>query len=132
MAIDRITRKIMEDAEAEVQEILAKADQDIERVKVDTTNMIREIEHEAQEDATKKAEEQKRRIISRAQAEMRKELLAEKQGLIDEAFQKALTAFVEMNEENCLYLLWKQPLSHSISKQIDRCILCCYDYVFHL
>ena len=107
MAIDRITRKIMEDAEAEVQEILAKADQDIERVKVDTTNMIREIEHEAQEDATKKAEEQKRRIISRAQAEMRKELLAEKQGLIDEAFQKALTAFVEMNEENYSALMKK-------------------------
>ena len=87
MAIDRLTQKIIEDAEAEVTEIRASGDEEIEIVKADTARAIAEVEKRAQEDGDTEAAELRRRILSRAQAEMRKELLADKQELIGQAFQ---------------------------------------------
>ena len=107
MAIDRIVQKIMEDTDIEVQKIRAEADGEIGAVKAGTEKSLGEIEQKAEEDAVKEAAEAKRRIISRVQAEMRKEFLAEKQELIDEAFQKALRSIVELNEEKYSALMKK-------------------------
>jgi V/A-type H+-transporting ATPase subunit E len=126
MAIDRITKKIMEDAEAEAKEILTKAEDEIETVKADTAETIAAIEGKAREEAAKEAEEQKRRIISRAQAEMRKELLAEKQKLIDESFRKAFTSLAELNAEKYSALM-KKLLLQSVEEGDEEVILASHD-----
>ncbi|UCE17430.1 MAG: V-type ATP synthase subunit E [Gemmatimonadota bacterium] len=126
MAIDRITKKIMEDAEAEAKEILAKADNEIETVKADTAKTVTEIEGKAREEAAKEAEQQKRRIVSRAQAEMRKELLAEKQNLIDESFRKAFASLAELNAEKYSALM-KKLFLQSVEEGDEEVILASHD-----
>ena len=107
MAIDRIVRKIMEDAEAEAKALLAKADREAERVRAEAAKTVAEIEKKAQEAAVREADEHRRRVVSRAQADMRKELLSVKQGLIADAFQRALRAFTELKEDKFRALMEK-------------------------
>jgi V/A-type H+-transporting ATPase subunit E len=90
MAVDRINQKIMADAEAEVKKIDAEAERAVGELRDRTAGEVAGIEKRARDEAAAAALEQKERMISRAQAEMRKGLLAEKQKMIDRVFDKAL------------------------------------------
>ena len=122
MAIDRLTQKIIEDAEAEVTEIRASGDEEIEIVKADTARAIAEVEKRAQEDGDTEAAELRRRILSRAQAEMRKELLADKQELIGQAFQEAFQSLVDLDERSYAKLM-KKLLLESLERGDEEVIV---------
>lgn len=113
MTIHRIRQKILADADAEARSIAAEAERTIEAIEAETAKTVTEIEKKAQDEAANQAKEQKRRMISRAHAEMRKELLEEKQHLIDQAFQKVLHSVIEMDDSKYSALM-KRLLSESV------------------
>lgn len=107
MAIDRITRKIKADADAEAKQIGLETDRSIEALNFETAKRVARIETEAEDDAAGAARDQKMRMISRAQAEMRTELLEEKQKLIDQVFRQALESVAALDEERYAALMKK-------------------------
>ena len=99
MSIDRLIQKILADADAEASRLDGEADETIETVKTETAKALTGIEKKAREDAATQAKEQKRRMISRSRAELRKDLLEEKQDLINQAFHKALQSIIELEDD---------------------------------
>ena len=126
MAIDRITQKILADAEAEAEKISLEADQQIEVIHTQTAETVAEIEERARDDSASEAKEQKRRIHSRAQAEMRKEYLEEKQKLIGQAFEKSLKSIHEL-DENRYAALMKKFLLQSVESGDEEVIVASQD-----
>jgi len=99
MAIDRITGKILADAEAEAKRIAVEADGKTGAVNDQTARQVADIEKEAAADAAAAARDQRERMLSRAQAEMRVELLEEKQALIEQVFENAMKTVLELDDK---------------------------------
>jgi len=102
---ERIVQRILDDANLKAEEIKTAA---VEKSAATETaarqKAAREQEH-ILEQARKEAEEQKRRIIGVAQLEARKDLLAAKQDLISEAFQKSLDQLINMDDSSYLSII---------------------------
>ncbi|MCJ7806424.1 MAG: V-type proton ATPase subunit E [Clostridia bacterium] len=99
---ERIIRRILDDANSKAVAIKAAAKEKSTAVENEAKQKAARKQEQILEKASKEAEEQKRRIIGVAQLEARKELLAAKQELISEVFQKSLNQLVDMDER--LYL----------------------------
>jgi len=108
---ERICRRILADAQARVEAIAADAAQ---RSRVILEEAAQEAEKRREQilgGAQKEAEEQKRRILGIAQLEARKEMLAAKQELINEAFQQALQALLNLDDFTYLTILRRMLLA---------------------
>jgi V/A-type H+-transporting ATPase subunit E len=108
---ERICRRILADARARAEAIAAEAANK-------SGVMLAEAEKEAEkrreqilERAQKEAEEQKRRILGIAQLDARKEMLAAKQELINEAFKQALEALLNLDDSTYFAVLRKMLLA---------------------
>lgn len=99
---ERIIRRILDDANSKAVAIKTAAKEKSTAVENEAKQKAARKQEQILEKACKEAEEQKRRIIGVAQLEARKELLAAKQELISEVFQKSLNQLVDMDER--LYL----------------------------
>lgn len=99
---ERIIRRILDDANSKAVAIKTAAKEKATAVENEAKQKATRKQEQILEKARKEAEEQKRRIIGVAQLEARKELLAAKQELISEVFQKSLNQLVDMDER--LYL----------------------------
>jgi V/A-type H+-transporting ATPase subunit E len=91
MALQDILDKINTDAKRESNKIKAESEEKIAKIDADTEKEIKAIEEKTAELSEKKYEEEKRLKISLATLELKNKLLASKQSLIDEAFEKALS-----------------------------------------
>ncbi len=87
---DRIIQRVLDDAQARADSIKAEAAEKTEAVESEAKEKANRRKDQILEQARKSAAEQKSRIIGMAQLEARKKLLAAKQELIGEAFQRAL------------------------------------------
>jgi len=74
-----VARKIREEARGRAEEIMAKAQREAARITA-----------EAQKEAQALAAEEKRRVLSRAEMEMKRGLLEEKQALLGKVFELSL------------------------------------------
>ena len=99
---ERIIRRILNDANSKAAAIKTTAKEKATAVEIEAKLKAARKQKQILVKARKEAEEQKRRIIGVARLEARKELLAAKQELIGEAFQKSLNQLVDMDER--LYL----------------------------
>jgi V/A-type H+-transporting ATPase subunit E len=90
MPVDKITEKILSDAQAEVRRIQAEIAKKAEKIQAGGREQVAAIEKEAQEEAGRRAEDRKRKDIATAELELRKALLAQKQKLIQQVFDEAL------------------------------------------
>ncbi len=95
---ERIIRRILGDANSKAVAIKTAAKEKSTAVENEAKQKAARKKEQILEKACKEAEEQKRRIIGVAQLEARKELLAAKQELISEVFQKSLDQLVDMDE----------------------------------
>lgn len=99
MALEDILRKIEEDAKREADKILSEARERAEEILQTAKLEAKQTKENLLKEAHREAQTHKSRLISMAQLDMRKEILQEKQNLIDQAFQKALKRLTEMEDE---------------------------------
>ncbi len=103
--IDKITDKISSDSAAEIEEILRQARADAASMREDFEEAAHTAAAEILQQGERDAAEIERRIRSGAELEARKALLAKKQALISDAFERALTALREMDDVSYISFL---------------------------
>ncbi|MEZ4357726.1 MAG: V-type ATP synthase subunit E family protein [Eubacteriales bacterium] len=104
---DKIISSIIEEAEKEAKDILAEATLKAEELKKESN---RESGHKAKEilkEAKKTGEESKRRILAVYGLELKKELLAAKRSMLNEAYDKAFQRLLHLSKEEYLELMKK-------------------------
>lgn len=113
--IDQITGKILEDAKSEAAIVLENTKQEIaERREA----LLREIEQKKSQDlagAKTAADDRYERLLSSAELEAKKELLAAKREVLGEVFLKAKEKLSSLEKENYLGLLKELVLSAVVS-----------------
>jgi len=103
--IERITARIAADTQAEIDGILAKAREEAAQL---TADCRARAEAEARALAAKNeaaAAEREARLVSAAQMDAQKELLAAKQALLEETYARALDKLCSMDEERTVAFL---------------------------
>ena len=89
MSAEKITAKILADAQAEAQRIREEAQRKAEGIISRAKKEANGIVQQAQKEAGALATEEKRRVLSRAEMEARRAILEEKQAQIKEVFERA-------------------------------------------
>jgi V/A-type H+-transporting ATPase subunit E len=108
---ERIIRRILDDARAKAEAMQAEAAKKIAAMEVEAKKTAAAKKEQVLAQARKEAEEQKRRILGVAQLDARKELLAAKQELIEEAFQRSLQVLFDMEDGAYLAVLREMLLA---------------------
>src|SRR5450756_2927811 len=105
MPLDRLIERILHDARERAERIASEAQ--MRRMEmISEANRIAEERHTRQiNTARRAAEEEKKQRVAMAVLDARKVILEEKQELIQEVFDRALKAFVELPEEKYIELL---------------------------
>jgi V/A-type H+-transporting ATPase subunit E len=99
MSLEKIIERIKQDAQAQVDEIKDNASKEAGKILQNAGDEANSYKAQALENAKAEAQQRKQRLISSANLEFRKEILAEKQNTIDLAFQEAVNTLVQMNDE---------------------------------
>jgi len=99
MSVDAITKKIISDAQAEVQRIKAEVAKKVGKIQADEQQRVAAIEKEAQEEAGRRSADRKKKDLATAELDLRKAFLAQKQDLIQQVFDKALKRLVALRGE---------------------------------
>ncbi|HEX30665.1 TPA: hypothetical protein ENG04_11350 [Candidatus Poribacteria bacterium] len=123
MALEDILRKIEEDARREADKILSEARARAKEILHSAEQEAERIRENLLEEARREAQTHKSRLISMAQLDMRKEILQEKQNLIDQVFQIALERLVGMEDEEYRELI-REMLKQVAEHGDEEIILC--------
>ncbi|MFO7951305.1 MAG: V-type ATP synthase subunit E family protein [Bacillota bacterium] len=102
---DRIVQRVLDDAQANADAIKEEANKKGKSAEDEARKKAERRKEHILEQARKTADEQKGRIIGVAQLESRKDLLAAKQEMISEAFQKALDDLVNLDDQDYLAII---------------------------
>lgn len=105
MALSDIIERINAQAEEEARAIIAEAERRAEQTRVDARNRAEAILKEARARALESAESHKRRLITLASLDLRKQVGDVRQKAVDTAFEKALEHIKVMSDEEYLPLL---------------------------
>ena len=100
--IKNITSKILKDAEAGKENILAAAEEEKSKVLSKKVSSANEIAKEILEKAEVEAKSKKERVISSAKLKVRNNKLAAKQEIIDEVFEKSIDKLTKLSKEDFL------------------------------
>lgn len=103
--IEKITAKINADAQAEIDALMAKAEQEAAAVTADFQAKARALKQELEAKGGKAAAEREERMASVAQLEARKAELAAKQDLLDRTFDRALEKLCALKDSEYIDLL---------------------------
>ena len=106
---ERITRRILAEAAAGAAAICEEAKQKAAEALAEAEKVAGLTRKQIAERAAGEAVEQKRRIKGMAELELRKEILAAKRELLDEAFEKALAGLAGLDDD-CYRSLLKRML----------------------
>jgi V/A-type H+-transporting ATPase subunit E len=123
MALEDILRKIEEDAKREADKILSEAKERAEEIIRNAQEEADRAKGRLMEEARRNAQTHKSRLISMAELDMRKEVLQEKQSLIDLAFRKALERLTGMEDDEYRTLI-ERMLMQSVEYGDEEIILC--------
>lgn len=88
--IERIKNKILKDARTQVEDIVKEAENKVGHTVEQASKEAVELKKKLMDKACEEAEEARKRMLAMAELDIRKEELAKKQKLIDQAFDKAL------------------------------------------
>ncbi|MBE3102555.1 MAG: hypothetical protein IMZ47_09860, partial [Firmicutes bacterium] len=94
--IDKIKERILEDAKLEAKKIIEDANIKIDEVKKNSEAKAATIKEKLNKDYEVKKSDLKRRMLSVAQLDMRKDTLQVKQSMIDKVFAQCLKTVSEM------------------------------------
>ncbi|MGB9594933.1 MAG: V-type ATP synthase subunit E [Candidatus Poribacteria bacterium] len=111
MSLEKIIERIKQDAQAQIAEIKDKASKEADKILQNAKNEAESYKAQALERAKIQAQQRKQRLISSANLEFRKEILAEKQKAIDLAFQEAVNTLVQMKDDEYRQIIKKMLIS---------------------
>lgn len=111
--IEKIIRQLRTDSQSEIDKILAEA-------KIQANTITADFAHRAQQETAEMisrgedaAAQHEERLIAMAAAEGRKEILAVKQNILDQAFSLALHRLCHLSDEEYIAVLVKLTISAS-------------------
>ena len=113
--IEKIAAKIAQDAQAEIQKLMAETDEKVKAIQEDAQAQAQQEANEIVERGRSAAGERLQRLSSAAQMERRKLELAAKQEVLSEAFALALEKLCTLPEKDYINLLTKLALEASSS-----------------
>ena len=117
--VKNITSKILKDAEAGKENILAAAEEEKNKILSKKASAANEIAQEILQKAEADAKSKKERVISSAKLKVRNNKLAAKQEIIDEVFEKSINKLTELSKEQFLNFVKNSILSMNLTgKQI--------------
>ncbi len=111
MSLEKIIERIKQDAQAQIAEIKDKALKEANRILQSARDEAMAYKARELEKAEAQAQQRRQRLISSANLEFRKEILAEKQNAIDSAFQQALNTLVQMKDDEYRQIIKKMLIS---------------------
>ncbi len=123
---EKITQRILDDAHATAESIKAEAAEKTKAVEDEARKRAERKKEEILEQTGKVAEERKRRILGVAQLEARKELLAAKQEMIEEVFQKSLEQLTSKDEKSYLAII-REMLLNLVERGNETVIFSAHD-----
>lgn len=97
--IEKITRRIEEDTQVQIDRILAEAQDEAERISADYKSRAAAEAAEMETKNRKAAAEREERLVSSAQMEARKTALAAKQEMLEKAYELALEKLCTMPDD---------------------------------
>lgn len=100
--VKNITSKILKDAEAGKENILATAEEEKSKIISKKVSGAKEIAQEILDKAEVEAKSKKERVVSSAKLKVRNNKLAAKQEIIDEVFEKSVDKLTELSKEEFL------------------------------
>ena len=110
MPLEAIVAKILNDARKQVSRIEGRSRATIQSIQSQCEETVRAIREASSKRAERLAEDQRRRLLSMAELDIRKEALALKQEMIETAFEKAISQLLEGDKEKYSALLKKLVL----------------------
>ena len=110
-----ITSKILKDAEAGKENILAAAEEEKNKILSKKASSANEIAQEILQKAEADAKSKKERVISSAKLKVRNNKLAAKQEIIDEVFEKSINKLTELSKEQFLNFVKNSILSMNLT-----------------
>lgn len=113
--VKNITSKILKDAEAGKENILATADEEKNKIISKKVSSANEIAKEILDKAEVEAKSKKERVISSAKLKVRNNKLAVKQEIIDEVFEKSIDKLTNLSKEEFLSFVKNTILSMNLS-----------------
>lgn len=113
--IEKITAKIAQDAQAEIDRLTAETDEKVQAIRTNAEHQAQQEANEIVEKGRMAASERLERLSSAAQMERRKLELAAKQEVLGEAFDLALEKLCTLPEQEYVALLTKLALEASSS-----------------
>ena len=113
--IEKITAKIAQDAQAEVNRLMAETGEKVKAIQTSAAAQAQQEANEIVEKGRMAASERLERLSSAAQMERRKLELAAKQEVLGEAFDLALSKLCALPEKDYIDLLTKLALEASSS-----------------
>ena len=113
--IEKITAKIAEDAQAEVNRLMAETGEKVKAIQTSAAAQAQQEANEIVEKGRMAASERLERLNSASQMERRKLELAAKQEVLGEAFDLALSKLCALPEKDYIDLLTKLALEASSS-----------------
>ncbi|MFW6148536.1 MAG: V-type ATP synthase subunit E [Atribacterota bacterium] len=112
MPIKDIKDKILADAQNEKDSIIKKAEEYIKDTKENLQNEINSIKKEIMERYEQDAELKEKKIITEARLKANKEILSEKQAIIEEIFKEVENRIRKLDEEKYVNLIEKLILEN--------------------
>ena len=113
--VKNITSKILKDAEAGKENILAAAEEEKNKILSKKESSANEIPQEILQKAEADAKSKKERVISSAKLKVRNNKLAAKQEIIDEVFEKSINKLTELSKEQFLNFVKNSILSMNLT-----------------
>ena len=113
--VKNITSKILKDAEAGKENILAAAEEEKNKILSKKASAANEIAQEILQKAEADAKSKKERVISSAKLKVRNNKLAANQEIIDEVFEKSINKLTELSKEQFLNFVKNSILSMNLT-----------------
>ncbi len=107
MPIKDIKEKIIEDALHEKEKIIKEANEDIKKIREHAQKEIDSIKNKITEHYEQEAELKEKKIITEARLEANKEVLSEKQAIINEIFREAENRIEKLDDKKYANLMKK-------------------------
>ena len=107
MSLEAIVDKILKDARDRTSWVEGESRVKIQSIQSQCEETIRAFQEASRKRAERLADDQRRKLLSMAELDIRKEVLALKQEMIEMAFEKAISQLLEGSEERYLALLKK-------------------------
>jgi V/A-type H+-transporting ATPase subunit E len=111
MSLEAIVNRILHDARQRAAQIEEESRAEIRSMQSQCKETVSTLQEASRKRAEKLAEEQRERMVSMAQLDIRKEVLALKQDILEMAFEKAISQLLEGDEEKYSDLLKRLVLN---------------------